>query len=128
MKKILFSFLALMLSVVAMVAGDGPQITFETKSHDFGTIKEVDGVVECEFEFQNTGDEPLVILDVRTSCGCTTPSYPREPIAPGVKNKIKVSYNPAGRPGEFDRTVKIYTNANKRITLKLGGVVIPEHK
>ncbi|MEE0975711.1 MAG: DUF1573 domain-containing protein [Muribaculaceae bacterium] len=126
MRRILVAFWTLILSAVTMVAGDGPQITFETKSHDFGTIKESDGVAECVFEFQNTGDEPLVLLDVRTSCGCTTPSYPRDPIAPGVKSKIKVSYNPAGRPGEFERTVKIFTNAKKRITLKLSGIVVPK--
>ena len=126
MRRILVAFWALILSAVTMVAGDGPQITFETKSHDFGTIKESDGVAECVCEFQNTGDEPLVLLDVRTSCGCTTPSYPSDPIAPGVKSKIKVSYNPAGRPGEFERTVKIFTNAKKRITLKLSGIVVPK--
>lgn len=127
MRRILVAFWALILSAVTMVAGDGPQITFETKSHDFGTIKESDGVAECVFEFQNTGDEPLVFLDVRTSCGCTTPDYPRNPIAPGKMGKIKVTYNPTGRPGEFERKVKIFTNTNKRITLKITGVVVPQN-
>ena len=126
MKRIIFSLVVVIMSVVSMLAGEGAAIVFETKSHDFGTIKEADGAVSCTFDFQNTGDEPLVLLDVRTSCGCTTPSYPRDPIAPGVKSKIKVSYNPAGRPGEFERTVKIFTNAKKRITLKLSGIVVPK--
>lgn len=127
MKRIIFSLVVVIMSVVSMLAGEGAAIVFETKSHDFGTVKEADGEVSCEFDFQNTGDEPLVILDVRTSCGCTTPDYPRDPIAPGKMGKIKVTYNPNGRPGEFERTVKIFTNAKKRITLKVTGVVVPKN-
>lgn len=127
MKRIIFALMAFVMSVSAMLAGNGAVITFETKSHDFGTIKEADGAVSCTFDFQNTGDEPLVFLDVRTSCGCTTPDYPRNPIAPGKMGKIKVTYNPTGRPGEFERKVKIFTNTNKRITLKITGVVVPQN-
>ncbi len=126
MKKTIVSFLLVLLSAVAVTAGGGAVIAFETKSHDFGTIKEADGPVSCEFEFQNAGDEPLVIFDVTASCGCTRPEYPKDPIAPGKKAKMKVTYNPAGRPGEFERKVKIRSNTSKRIILKITGVVIPE--
>lgn len=113
-----------------MVADDnGAKISFVEKSHDFGTIKEANGPVSYEFEFKNVGNEPLVILSATASCGCTRPEYPEKPINPGEKGKIKVTYNPVGRPGEFDRKVKIRTNdSSRRPILKITGVVIPEHK
>lgn len=106
---------------------DGARIEFAEKSFDFGTIREADGSVSHTFEFTNTGSEPLIIIDASASCGCTRPEFPKEPIKPGGKGKIKVIYNPAGRPGEFNRKVKIRTNAKggKRVTLKITGTVIP---
>lgn len=115
-----------MLSFMTMAAGEGPVMTFETKIHDFGTIKEAEGPVTYTFEFTNTGDEPLVIVNVNASCGCTRPEYPKAPVKPGQKGKIKVTFNPTGRPGEFSKDVKIRTNGNKRPVLKITGVVIPK--
>ena len=74
------------------------------------------------------GIAPLVLSNVRASCGCTRPEYPEKPIKPGEKGKIKITYNPAGRPGEFDRKIKIQTNdKNRRPVLKITGVVIPQN-
>lgn len=88
---------------------DGPQITFKEDLHDFGKINE--GVVaEYEFKFTNTGSKPLLITDVRPSCGCTTPSYTKEPIAPGQSGVIKVSYNSMNRPGTFTKSITVTTN------------------
>lgn len=103
-------------------------ITFENKTHDFGTIREADGPVTCTFSFVNTGDAPLVIISANASCGCTRPVYPTNPIKPGKPGKIKVTYNPARRPGEFNKTVKIRTNAkkNKKVNLRITGTVIPK--
>lgn len=124
-------FIILIISVIASFsiygAEKGAGITFEEKSHDFGTIKEVDGPVSYSFKFENTGDEPLVIINVNASCGCTRPDYPKEPIRPGKKGEIKITYNPAGRPGEFTKDVKIRTNGSKRPILKISGVVIPKN-
>ena len=124
-------FIILIISVIASFsiygAEKGAVITFEEKSHDFGTIKEVDGPVSYSFKFENTGDEPLVIINVNASCGCTRPDYPKEPIRPGKKGEIKVTYNPAGRPGEFTKDVKVRTNGSKRPILKITGVVIPKN-
>lgn len=117
------------MSVMAfnvMAAGKGAEMTFAAKTHDFGTIKEANGPVTYSFEFTNTGDEPLVIVDVKASCGCTRPEYPKEPIMPGKKGKIKVTFNPTGRPGEFNKEIKIRTNTNKRPILKITGTVIPK--
>ncbi len=129
MKKFITTFIALFIATFSMLAdGEGAKISFLEKSHDFGTIKEVNGPVSYEFEFKNVGDEPLVILSARASCGCTKPEYPEKPIKPGEKGKIKITYNPAGRPGEFDRKVKIQTNdKGRRPILKISGVVIPKN-
>ena len=129
MKRI-FSIFALVLITVFtfnIVADEkGAVMTFAEKTHDFGSIKEADGPVTHVFEFTNTGSEPLVIINVNASCGCTRPEYPKEPVMPGKKGKIKVTFNPAGRPGEFSKEVKIRTNGSKRPVLRITGTVIPK--
>ena len=102
----------------------GPKIEFKYKTWDFGEVPE-GPKVRHEFEFTNTGNEPLIIHQVRSSCGCTVPYWPREPIPPGGKGKITVEYNTAGRPGPFYKVVTIYSNANpptEQIVIK--GVVV----
>ncbi len=132
MKRLTSLFLSIFLTAVSMVAADsGAQIHFIEKSHEFGTIKEVNGPVSYEFEFTNKGDQPLVIISATASCGCTRPTFPKEPIKPGKSGKIKVTYNPAGRPGEFDRSIKLKTNVkgkDKRVVLKITGVTIPKEE
>lgn len=128
MKKKLSSFFtATLLGTVIAFAGE-PDIEFITKSHDFGNISESGGPVTCEFEFVNTGDEPLVIVSANASCGCTRPEFPKKPIKAGKKGVIKVTYLPQERPGEFNKTVRVRTNAknSKKISLKISGVVIPD--
>lgn len=129
MNKFITAIIAIFITAFSMLADDnGAKISFVEKSHDFGTIKEANGPVSYEFEFKNVGNEPLVILSARASCGCTRPEYPEKPIKPGEKGKIKITYNPAGRPGEFDRKIKIQTNdKNRRPVLKITGVVIPRN-
>ena len=129
MNKFITALIAIFITAFSMLADDnGAKISFVEKSHDFGTIKEANGPVSYEFEFKNVGNEPLVILSARASCGCTRPEYPEKPIKPGEKGKIKITYNPAGRPGEFDRKIKIQTNdKNRRPVLKITGVVIPQN-
>lgn len=100
------------------------EIAFEKAVHDFGTIKE-SGYAHCEFEFSNTGNAPLEIRRVTASCGCTTPDYPKAPIAPGAKGTIKVAYNTIGRPGPFNKSITVYSNAtaNPAIMLSIRGTV-----
>lgn len=129
MKRIISIFTLILMSAVAfniLAAGKGAEMTFNEKTHDFGTIKEANGPVTHTFEFTNTGGEPLVIINVNASCGCTRPEYPKEPIMPGKKGKVKVTFNPAGRPGEFSKEVKIRTNGDKRPILRITGTVIPK--
>ena len=113
---------------ISAIADDSyAEATFEVKSHDFGTIKEANGPVTCTFEFTNTGDKPLLIIDATASCGCTRPEFPTKPIKPGKKGKIKVTYSPIGRPGAFKKTVKIKTNGKERTTtLRIEGTVVPK--
>ena len=125
MKKI-FSTLCMALVAVAMM-GQDPVITFEKTEHDFGKIHEEDGRVSVVFSFKNEGMAPLVLSNVRASCGCTTPAWSREPIEPGQTGSITVTYNPNGRPGRFQKTVTITSNATeatKRVYIK--GEVIPK--
>ena len=125
MKKIL-STLCMALVAVAMMAQQ-PVITFEKTEHDFGKINEGDGRVSTEFIFKNEGMAPLILSNVRASCGCTTPSWTKEPIEPGKTGTITVTYNPNGRPGRFQKTVTITSNASeptKKVYIK--GEVIPK--
>lgn len=125
MKKIL-SVMALALCAVAMMAQQAV-ITFKTTEHDFGKINEADGRVTTVFEFKNEGMEPLVLSNVRASCGCTTPKWTREPVEPGQTGQITVTYNPNGRPGRFQKTVTITSNATEATTrLYIKGEVIPK--
>lgn len=128
--SIFLLFAALLLTVTLSASSGEPNIAFSTKSHDFGNIAEEGGAVSCNFEFVNTGDAPLVIISATASCGCTRPKFPSEPIKPGKTGKITVTYLPAGRPGEFDKTVTIRTNVKKqkKIRLKVSGVVVPKAK
>ena len=125
MKKIL-STLCMALMGVAMMAQQ-PVITFEKTEHDFGKINEGDGRVSVVFSFKNEGMAPLVLSNVRASCGCTTPTWTREPVEPGQTGSITVTYNPNGRPGRFQKTVTITSNAKEPTTrVYIKGEVIPK--
>ena len=82
---------------------------FEKETHDFGTIEE-GSIASYDFEFTNKGNQPIIINSVTASCGCTTPFYTREPIMPGKKGKITVSFNSNGRPNAFNKAVTIKSN------------------
>ena len=104
-----------------------PVISFENKSHDFGKVKEEDGKITYVFEFVNRGNAPLVVNRVQASCGCTTPTWSKEPIEPGKKGSIMVTYNPLGRPGNFTKTITVYSNAiEEQYALTIHGEVIPK--
>lgn len=108
------------------VAVDNPNaadISFAKTTHDYGTIF-VGGDGNSEFEFTNTGKEPLVLSSVRSSCGCTVPSWPREPILPGKKEVIKVKYD-TGRIGAINKTITVMSNAKTSpVVLKITGNVV----
>lgn len=121
MRKLVFSIL---LSV-AGIASATPVLKWLNHSHDFGIINEDDGLAQCTFKAVNVGDEPVVVIDSRANCGCTKPTYNREPVAPGDTLVINVAYNPSNRPGKFNKQVKITTNTEiKTKTLIVRGTVL----
>ena len=128
MKRIgLAIFMALvMIGAVNAAEKKEAKIKFEKSLHDFGNIKEDGGPVTYEFEFQNTGKAPLQIESARAECGCTKPEYPREEIAPGGTGKIRVTYNPLGRPGGFTKVITVRCTGNPgKVNLKIRGTVVP---
>ena len=125
MKK-LFTSLFMVLAAVTMMAQQ-PVITFEKTEHDFGKINEADGRVTTVFNFKNEGMSPLILSNVRASCGCTTPTWTKEPVEPGQTGSITVTYNPNGRPGHFQKTITITSNATEPTTkLYIKGEVLPK--
>jgi len=124
----LFTILALVGITTAAIA-QKPKIVFEELEHDFGNFQESDGVQTTTFKFTNKGEVPLVLNNVRASCGCTTPKWTREPVAPDNTGEIKVSYNPKNRPGSFNKTVMITSNAENGTTvLRIKGRVAEREK
>ena len=132
MKKLLSvcMLLAFVLSGVAQDAATEksnkkvkePEITFENLVHDYGNITQGDNG-ECEFVFKNTGKADLILTNCRSSCGCTVPSWPKDPIPPGKKAVIKVKYN-TNRVGAINKTITVESNAtNNRVVLSIKGNV-----
>lgn len=102
---------------------NGAKIRFEQMEHQYGTIaKGANG--DCEFTFWNDGNEPLILQNVKASCGCTTPSYTQKPVMPGQSGTIKVHYN-TNNVGGFSKTVTVTSNAvdNPRVVLRIKGNV-----
>ena len=104
---------------------NAPQMIFKKIVHDFGTINEGGNGI-CDFAFTNKGKEPLIIVSVKSSCGCTIPEYPQKPILPGQSDVIKVKYD-TNRQGPINRTVTIVSNSkNSPVVLSIKGNVVPK--
>lgn len=104
-------------------------ISFEYYTHDFGNIKEDGGKVSYEFAFTNIGKADLKIKNVVAACGCTVPVWTKESIAPSEKGTISVEYDPMNRPGQFTKTLTVYSNSFQDGTiLTLQGKVLPKPK
>jgi len=134
--KLFKSFLlpaALIFLISASTAGVAQQkaatMSFDNLEHNFGDIEEEAGPVSHTFRFRNTGSIPLIIHDVKSSCGCTTPSYSKQPVLPGAEGYIKATYDPKNRPHGFEKAISIKTNAEPAdVVLKIKGNVIPRDK
>ena len=100
-----------------------PIIKFEKLEHDYGTIQQ-DASGDCEFKFKNVGKEPLVLSNVISSCGCTIPSWPKEPILPGKSASIKIHYD-SHRVGTISKTITVLSNATEeRVILTIKGNIL----
>jgi hypothetical protein len=103
------------------------KIEFAQNEHNFGEIAEEAGPVQHTFVFKNTGEVPVTILEAKASCGCTTPNWSKEAIAPGQSGEIVAEYNPFNRPGDFHKTITVNTNAEPNtIILNISGTVKPK--
>ncbi len=133
MKKVLFTMLMFFVAAVATnsvlaqeVSQDGAKIKFDKEVHDYGTIKNgADGT--CTFDFTNTGNQPLIISNAKGSCGCTVPSWPKEPVTPGQTATITVKYD-TKRTGAINKSVTITSNAVNEPTkvIRIKGNVLPK--
>ena len=90
-------------------------LKFDNLTRNFGEFDESE-VQTCVFEFTNTGDEPLIIQQAYSSCGCTVPTFTKQPVMPGEKGELKVTYNGKGKfPGRFKKPVTVRSNASNMI-------------
>jgi len=124
--KTFYTFITILLISVYSLAQSNddqkPAFKFVTETINYGKIALGSNGVRV-FEFTNIGKSPLIITQVKASCGCTVPKKPEQPIMPGEKGKIEVSYD-TKRPGGFSKMITIFSNAkNARKTLKIKGYV-----
>lgn len=97
---------------------------FVKSEHDFGTVKSGKDTIWVEFKFTNTGNEPLIITDVRTSCDCTLAEWPKDAIQPGKTGVIKGGYKIEGKTGPFDKSIIIFANTSPATTfLSIKGTI-----
>ena len=124
MKQVILITL-LILSVYCTGYGqenDHPGIVFDTLTYDFGLLKKGDDAT-YSFSFVNRNEIPVIITNVKSSCGCTVPEWPREPITPGESGTIRVKYN-TKITGTFQKTIQVHTNRNSQpVVLTIKGVV-----
>jgi hypothetical protein len=132
MKKVLWGiFLVAGLAITACTQspkqggneGSAAAIAFDSTEHNFGTLPYA-GDGTYNFIFRNTGSAPLLLTNVRSSCGCTIPSWPKEPIAAGTTDTIRVSYN-THISGRFSKSISVFSNATATpVILKIKGTVL----
>lgn len=103
-------------------------VQFEHVTWDFGEIAEDGGKVSHTFIYKNIGKEPVSLLRAVANCGCTTPTFSRQPIAPGAKGEVEVVYDPMYRPGVFSKNITVKTSAGEDITLVVEGKTLPRKK
>ncbi|WP_428224979.1 DUF1573 domain-containing protein [Flavobacterium sp.] len=124
MKKIV-TFIVMFLLSLSFKAQTGAKIEFKEQEIDYGNVSKSSDNGVRYFEFTNTGDAPLIIKNVQSTCGCTIPSFSKEAVAPGGSGKIEVKYNMA--PGPIRKSIMVESNAVNTegglISLKIKGTV-----
>ncbi|MBL6444796.1 DUF1573 domain-containing protein [Fulvivirga sp. 29W222] len=128
LKSIFLVFVGV-LSISLLKAQQAETLVFSEKTFDFGAVKEEDGPIIHEFSFINKGLQPVKILGVKASCGCTTPDWSKEPVKPGETGYIQAQYNPRNRPGKFNKSLTVTTDADASpLKLYIRGDVEPKPK
>jgi hypothetical protein len=135
MKRILFFVFALLMCAGASVKAQnapasGPKFKFTEEVHDFGVVKR-GPIAFHTFEFTNTGDQPLIVMNVTPSCGCTNVEWPKQPVLPGQKGTIQLGLKTIEQNGVFNKEVYIQSNAPapkgaKRYTLYIKGNAVDD--
>jgi uncharacterized repeat protein (TIGR01451 family) len=120
---LIFGLVFIANAQTAPAEGPKAEIVFEQTLHNFGDIHQGD-VVTYVFKFKNTGKAPLVLSNVLVTCGCTAPEWPKEPILPGKKGEIKVSFNSAGKMGAQNKVITVQSNA-PQTTVTIVANVLP---
>ncbi|MDR0754819.1 MAG: DUF1573 domain-containing protein [Prevotellaceae bacterium] len=132
MKNLLKSVLSVAVLSFAFATANAQtgKIVFENPSHNFGSnVPEKGGNVTHRFVFTNEGDAPVKIQNVKASCGCTTPAWTQEPVAPGEQGFVDATYSPANRLGNFTKSLTVTNNGDPQtISLIISGVVVSEPK
>ena len=123
---VLFMMAGFAMAQDEKVSENGPEIEFEKLVHDYGEVP-YNGNGECEFRFTNTGNEPLILQKPKSSCGCTVPTWPKEPILPGESEVIKVTYKTT-KVGNINKTITVTSNAkvNGTVVLRIKGTVLEQ--
>ena len=125
MKKLIAIAIFVFAGFATAQAQKTAKMEFKSETIDYGEIKKGSDGLRV-FEFTNTGNAPLVIEDVKSSCGCTVPTKPEEPIMPGETGKIEVKYD-TKRVGPIRKTVTVYSNSDEPVkALKIKGTVIDD--
>ncbi len=128
-RKNLLAVAIIILSAVIVNAQNSSTVSFDELIHDFGKIKEENGKAVHKFKFTNKGKKPIIITNVKSTCGCTTPEWTKTPTLPGKEGFIRVEFDPHQRPGAFSKQVKIFNNITSTpITLEIKGIVIQKTK
>ena len=116
--------LAVAVLLAAASASAQGQLAFDALDHDLGRLSESEPGRHT-FSFSNAGDAPVRLVEAESNCGCTVPSYTSDPVAPGGTGGVSVVYETAGRPGPFERAVRVRTDAGQAVTLRISGSVEP---
>lgn len=104
-------------------------VSFDSKSHDFGDVLLTDGPLSCKFIMTNISNNPIVIHNIVSSCGCTVPEYDKKPIEPGKSTAIEVTYSNDQGPYPFNKTITVYVSGvNRPVILKIKGEVHDRQK
>ena len=131
MKRLYTALMCCAAIVLLLTAAKAPDpLQFDHKTYDFGTVNESDEPIVHSFTFVNTAAEPVAVLSVSTGCGCTRPTYPTEPIAPGDSAAIIITFTPKGQSGSVSKDIKVRYRAatassSRRTSLRISGNVIP---
>ncbi len=128
MKRVFIAAFILIYTSSSLLAQRKETLRFEEMVFDFGNVQEVAGPVTHNFQFENVSGRPVKILGVKPSCGCTTPDWTKDVVAPGAKGFVAAKFDPKSRPGFFNKTLAVTTDGQaETVVLTIKGNVVLEN-